>query len=313
MGKSVSSVPAKRSRTFVRIVSMSRMKLLVVPWLALAPASLHAVTSAWLAPQTPVELRLRQTISSADARVNDRVNFEVIEDVKAGEIVAIPAGSLAWGIVSEASPRGRLLKSGRLSISVRAVCLASGERAPLRGNPNGQPGREVRETAEERDEPSNNILALPALPVLLFVYGKDITIPEGRTATAYIGQGINLDASRVENRGPNTTCDRDSSLPVTSAEGMEILSSVSIRSTPAGAEVTVDGRYLGNTPSTLRLPAGDHVLSITAAGYKTWERRIHLTPGGETNIAALLEIRPALTRPATASPPPTVSEPEDKR
>jgi hypothetical protein len=179
----------------------------------------------------------------------------------------------------------------------------------LRGSPGGQPPRESRERDEARDEPSSNILALPALPVLLFVYGKDITIPEGRTATAFIGQGINLDASRVENRGPNTTCDRDSSLPVSSAEGLEILSSVSIRSVPAGAEVTVDGRYLGNAPSTLKLPAGDHVLTITAAGHKTWERRIHLTPGGDTNIAALLEPRPAL-RPAASPPTAPGSDPK---
>lgn len=292
----------------MKIESMYRLNLFVLSWLGLAPASLNAVTSAWLAPQTPVELRLRQTISSADARVNDRVDFEVTEDVKAGEIVAIPAGSLAWGIVSEASPRSRLMKSGRLSISIRAVCLATGERAPLLGNPSGQPRRESRERDGERDEPSTNILALPALPVLLFVYGKDITIQEGRTATAFIAQGINLDASRAENSGPNTTCDKDASLPVTSAEGMEILSSVAIRSVPPGAEVTVDGRYLGNAPSTLRLPAGDHVLTLTAAGHKTWERRVHLTPGGDTNIAATLEPRPALARPMPA-PPPTVTEP----
>jgi hypothetical protein len=292
----------------VKIERMSRAKLLVLPCLALAPASLQGVTSAWLAPNTPVELRLKQTISSASARINDRVDFEVVEDVKAGDIVAIPAGSLAWGIVSEASPRGRLLKSGRLSISVRAVCLASGERAPLRGDPGERPRRE----APEPDEPSNNVLALPAIPVLLFAYGKDITLPEGRTATAFIGQGINLDASRVENRGPNTTCDRDSSLPVTSAEGLEILSSVSIRSTPPGAEVTVDGRYLGNAPSTVRLPAGDHVLTITAAGHKTWERRIHLTPGGDTNIAAALEPRPPLLRSPTA-PPPTATVVDPKQ
>jgi hypothetical protein len=116
---------------------MHRLTLLVAPLLAVTPIALRGVTSAWLAPQTPVELRLKNTLSSADAKVNDRVEFEVTEDVKVGDIVAIPAGSLAWGIVSEASPRGRLLKSGRLSISVRAVCLASGERAPLRGDPGG--------------------------------------------------------------------------------------------------------------------------------------------------------------------------------
>jgi hypothetical protein len=92
---------------------------------------------------------------------------------------------------------------------------------------------------------------------------------------------------------------------------MEILSSVSIRSVPAGAEVTVDGRYLGDAPSTLRLPAGDHVLTVTAAGHKTWERRVHLTPGGDTNIAATLEPRPALVRPPAL--PPIATEPDTKQ
>jgi hypothetical protein len=307
MGEGISAIP-KRSRTLVKIERPHRLSLLALPLLAAAPVALHAVTSAWLAPQTPVELRLKNTLSSADAKLNDRVEFEVTEDVKVGDIVAIPAGSLAWGVVSEASPRGRLLKSGRLSISIRAVCLASGERAPLRGDPSGRPRRE----SHEADEPSSNILALPALPVLLFAYGKDITIPEGRTATAFIAQGVNLDASRLENRGPNTTCDRDTSLPVTSAEGLEILSSVSIRSTPPGAEVTVDGRYAGNAPSTLKLPAGDHVLTVTAAGHKTWERRVRLTPGGDTNIVALLDPRQPLIRTATA-PPATATVTESKQ
>lgn len=295
----------------MKIERIHRLTLLMLPWLAFSPASLHAVTSAWLAPQTPVELRLKQTISSADARVNDRVEFEVTDAVKVGDLVVIPAGSLAWGIVSEASPRSRLMKSGRLAVSIRAVCLATGERAPLVGSPSGQRTRETRERGEERDDPANNILALPALPVLLFVYGKDITMQEGRTATAFIAQGISLDASRVENGGPNTTCDRDAAAPATSADGLEILSSVSIRSVPPGAEVTVDGRYLGNAPSTLRLPAGDHVLTVTAAGHKTWERRIHLTPGGDTNIAATLEPRPALVRPS--APPPPSTDPDVKQ
>lgn len=295
----------------MKIERIHRLTLLMLPWLAFSPASLHAVTSAWLAPQTPVELRLKQTISSADARVNDRVEFEVTDAVKVGDLVVIPAGSLAWGIVSEASPRSRLMKSGRLAVSIRAVCLATGERAPLVGSPSGQRPRETRERGEERDDPANNILALPALPVLLFVYGKDITMQEGRTATAFIAQGISLDASRVENGGPNTTCDRDAAAPATSADGLEILSSVSIRSVPPGAEVTVDGRYLGNAPSTLRLPAGDHVLTVTAAGHKTWERRIHLTPGGDTNIAATLEPRPALVRPS--APPPPSTDPDVKQ
>ena len=35
-----------------------------------------------------------------------------------------------------------------------------------------------------------------------------------------------------------------------------------LSSTPAAADITVDGKFVGNTPSTLTVPAGDHAISI---------------------------------------------------
>ena len=61
-----------------------------------------AGTSFVLEDGTPVRLRLSQTVSSADARVNDRVEFEVLEDVKVGDKVVVPKGGVAWGTVTEA-------------------------------------------------------------------------------------------------------------------------------------------------------------------------------------------------------------------
>src|ERR1700683_5006875 len=86
----------------------------------------RAAAPTYLPRDTKVELRLKQSLSSATARVNDRVEFEVIEDVKAGDVTPIPAGSLAWGTVVEAVPRSRLMKSGKLSLDIRGVCLATG-------------------------------------------------------------------------------------------------------------------------------------------------------------------------------------------
>lgn len=63
---------------------------------------------------------------------------------------------------------------------------------------------------------------------------------------------------------------------------------LSISSTPVGADVEVDGSFMGNTPSAIELAAGDHILVIKKSGYKAWERKLKLT-GGNINIAAELE------------------------
>lgn len=52
--------------------------------------------------------------------------------------------------------------------------------------------------------------------------------------------------------------------------------SVSISSTPDGAEVYVDGKFVGNTPETLKLPVGPHSIKIVGEGKKDWVRSIEI-------------------------------------
>jgi hypothetical protein len=63
---------------------------------------------------------------------------------------------------------------------------------------------------------------------------------------------------------------------------------VQINSEPAGADIEVDGNFVGNTPSGVDLGAGDHAIVIKKAGYKSWERKIKTT-GGSVNISAQME------------------------
>lgn len=67
------------------------------------------------------------------------------------------------------------------------------------------------------------------------------------------------------------------------------LAVVAINSTPEGADITVDGKFIGDTPSTARLPSGDRVISIEKAGYKPWKRTVTLTEGGTVTLDATLE------------------------
>jgi hypothetical protein len=43
---------------------------------------------------------------------------------------------------------------------------------------------------------------------------------------------------------------------------------IDVPSTPDGAEITVDGKLMGTTPSTLHLPAGDHTIRLEKAGFQ---------------------------------------------
>lgn len=65
---------------------------------------------------------------------------------------------------------------------------------------------------------------------------------------------------------------------------------LSIASTPAGADITVDGSFVGNTPSTIEVQAGDHTVAVSKNGFKDWERKLK-TSGGNINLNAELEAK----------------------
>ena len=62
---------------------------------------------------------------------------------------------------------------------------------------------------------------------------------------------------------------------------------VHLSSTPSGGEISIDGRYYGNTPSDVTLTVGEHTVKMMM-GRIEWSRTIEVTVG-ELNINAVLE------------------------
>lgn len=62
-----------------------------------------------------------------------------------------------------------------------------------------------------------------------------------------------------------------------------------ISSDPDGAEIYVDDKYVGNTPSVLRLPAGSHALRLELHGFLTWEREIEVLEDSDVTVKGMLE------------------------
>lgn len=64
--------------------------------------------------------------------------------------------------------------------------------------------------------------------------------------------------------------------------------SVAILSNQNDAEIYVDGAFVGNTPSTLKLSAGIHVLEVKKEGYSDYQKTLRVLAGSDLTIRANL-------------------------
>lgn len=147
-----------------------------------------------LVEDTPVRIKLGRTMSSKDAKVDERVEFEVFDDVKVGDVVVIERGSMAIATVTEAHPKRRMGRAGKLKINIDYVRLASGEKIPLRAVKGGSGGNHI--AAMTGAMVATGIVFFPAAPLFLFMHGKDITIPKGTEITAYVAADTPLDPAK---------------------------------------------------------------------------------------------------------------------
>lgn len=76
---------------------------------------------------------------------------------------------------------------------------------------------------------------------------------------------------------------------VTVDRSLQPPSKVSVRSDPVGADVFLDGKFMGTTPSNLQLAAGTYNLSLRLQGYEPWQRELYVISGSETGVQAKLE------------------------
>jgi hypothetical protein len=95
--------------------------------------------------------------------------------------------------------------------------------------------------------------------------------------------------SGKEKEQPNSTNapSAGSDSPSTPAPGAP--ATVSVSSTPDGAEIYSDGAFVGNAPANLKLSPGKHTVKVTMAGYKDWSREITTQAGAELRLSAILE------------------------
>jgi len=77
--------------------------------------------------------------------------------------------------------------------------------------------------------------------------------------------------------------------PVSTQEALTGKVRCNFSSTPSGAEITIDFRYVGNTPSEIGLSPGTHVVAISMPGFAEWKRELVVAADSVVNVTATLQ------------------------
>lgn len=122
------------------------------------------------------------------------------------------------------------------------------------------------------------------LVALQGVTGAPVSVSEKERE--YVPVGLTANVTKGEAEG-NATQASSATAEVPSAPGA--VSTVALTSTPDSADVYVDGHFYGNSPASLKLKPGNHMIAVKLAGFKDWSRELTTEAGSDVHLTATLE------------------------
>jgi hypothetical protein len=119
---------------------------------------------------TPVTLRLKQAVTSRTSKRGDYFDFELVNDIRSGTSVVLPAGTLGVGQVVHSAPKGFGGSAGELIIAARYLKTSSGRLAL----------RKTRFSVAGSDNAGAAIVTSLAAPIVgIFVTGTSVDMNVG--------------------------------------------------------------------------------------------------------------------------------------
>lgn len=236
---------------------------------------------------TKIRCRLDQTLTSATADQGQAVELSVAEPVRVGNTVVIPEGARVTGTVTEAQEKRHMGRAGKLDFSIDRVRAADGEWIPLRYTVNKKSGGSHAVSTGVMTAGAA-VLFWPAAPAFLLIKGKDVTINKGVVFETFTDGDHTLGGPSAAGSTAQAGVAANSN---TFTGGS---ASVTINSNVTGADIEVDGNYVGSTPATLPLQPGTHKI-VVKQGASVWQRSLLVNGGATVNVNAQLEQIQAVT------------------
>lgn len=240
-----------------------------------------AAAQAVVPDGTKIRARLDQMISSSTAEQGQAVELSVTEPVYVNNQVVIPEGARVTGTVTDAHEKRRMGRAGKLDFSIDRVRGADGVWIPLRYTLNKKNGDSKAVTTGVLTAGAA-VLFWPAAPAFLLMKGKDITVNKGMVFETF------TDGDHTMGNGGNGGGVSRPAATQVAAANFGGNSNVTVTSNVPGADIEVDGAYMGSTPTTLPLTPGSHQI-VVKQGTAAWQRSLMVNAGATVNVNAQLE------------------------
>jgi hypothetical protein len=128
------------------------------------------------------------------------------------------------------------------------------------------------------------------LVALQGVTGAPVSVAE--KDREYVPVGVTTRVSKDSEGSAGTNQLSAQSVPSQSASSSLATSAqIDVVSTPPGADIEIDGKFVGSTPSSITVAPGDHAIAVKKNGFAVWDRKVTVS-SGHVNINAELTAQP---------------------
>lgn len=272
------------------------------PWMACSACLLWGA-SVHLWDGTPVKLRLKADLTTEHSSERDRVDFVVAEPVTVQGVIVIPAGADAWGAVQSVNPKKgvwfdiegvRLPNLTTLKLRSVAVKPKNSGKDQLKGSDRvgssmGAPRGEIF-TGYVDEDTDVLVAAGGASPASAAASSPGAVVESPSAATAPTSGPTPAATSPSRAPAPQTAKPNapPPAPPVISESGDRV--TLECYSDPSGADILLDGEFVGNTPSILKVSPASHGLTLELSGYKSNYEVLNLNAGTRlTTVRRTLE------------------------
>jgi hypothetical protein len=283
-----------------------------------------AMAQVMIPDGTKVRVRLEENLSSETAELGQTVDFAVTQEVRVGDAIVVANGARATGSIVKVEPRRRMGRAGKLDFTIERVQMVDGNWLNIRYTPRKNSGKGSGATTGVLTA-GLAVVFWPAAPLGLLIKGHDIEINKGRTYEVFADDSVYVAAAvaastplmtRALPQAPAVMLRQANGAPVSNAglpagvntaanpvvvsntsilntaqtqPGMETqgtTATLTINSNQPGADIQVDGMFVGNAPTTIQLAPGMHKV-VLQQGSSVWQRDLQIT-GGSVTINATL-------------------------
>ncbi len=246
-----------------------------------------------------VRVKLHNVLTTENVVKGDPIDFDVAEDVVVATHMVIQKGAPARGKVVDVKGAGkRNAKDASVTFQFVSVRSVDSQDVPLRARPD----RNKKGGSKENEVVANDPLPGYAQRVIGAERGKEyaayvdisatVNVPDTQPAPPPITTAPPVQQTPANPQGVTPATPTGGLTPAAPTPSMAVPEEpalVNFNSDPPGADILIDGALAGNTPSTLHVDAGHHVIQLRIGGYRSWTRNMVVEPGSSPSIRATLE------------------------